>query len=212
MFSLGWFLICIVVLVYLACIFHSATLMLFVFALGVLFVFGTCNVIWRCTKIKAQLHVPIEISEKGRENLVRINITNAGGCIAKGKVCIVVRDVIRRRHRRYWLKLPAIQPGENEFVESIVFPEMGKYELFLKRVRIYDVSGLMHGDLWTRGSGKIQVLPQMLEVPAFRTEATKNFYGESDTFDEYHPRTKKKLWQTREQLPEKSSSIFYVVW
>lgn len=199
MFSLWWFLAGIIVLVYIACIFQSATLMMFVFVLGALFLFGACNVIWRCRKVKAHLHVPIEISEKGRENLVKINISNAGGSITKGKALIVVKDVIRRRNRRYWLKLPAIQTGENEFVESIVFPEMGKYELFLKRIRVYDLSGLVHGDIWMKAVGRVQVMPQMIEVPAFRTEATRNFYGESDTFDEHLPGyDQSEIFQVRE--------------
>lgn len=188
MFNLGWFLLGIVILLYIACIIGSATLMLLVFVLGALSVVGACSVIWRCLKIKARLQIPIELSEKGRENLLKISVVNYGSSsLAKVKVLIVIKDHLRGRKHRYWRKLPVVHTGENEYVESVVIPEMGNYDIYLRKVRVYDLTGLVRGDVWTKSRGRIQVMPQMYEVNVLRTEATKNFYGEAEVYDERQP-------------------------
>lgn len=188
MFNLGIFLLIIIAIIYTAFLLESATLMLLVFVLGILFVVSVCNVIWRCVKVSGSLQVPIEISEKGRENLVKVTLDNqTSGTLPRVAVLFVVKDTIRGTTKRFWRKLSSVPTGESEYVESIVFPEMGKYKLLLKRIRVYDVTGLAHGSVWTKSVANIQVMPGFFQIPVLRTEATKNFYGEADTFDERIP-------------------------
>lgn len=208
----GLFLAGVILLAYIACIIGSVTLMLFTFVLGMLLVLGVCSIVLRCLKIEVKLKVPIEISEKDKENLVKVRIHNSGNhAIAKGKVLIVVKDVIRGKASRYWLKLPIIQVGENEFVENIIFPEMGRYELRLKRVRIYDVTGLTYGDVWTKGISRIQVMPEMFQVPVLRTDATRNFYGDAEAFDDRVPGyDHSEIFQVREY--QRGDRLQHVHW
>lgn len=188
MFNPGIFLLLIILLLYIAFSLKSAVVMLLAIVLMCLFVISLISVICRCIKIKGHLHIPIEISEKGRENLVKINVTNSGKqLVFRTKALIVVKDITRGKKKRYWKKLTVLYEGENEFVESIIFHEMGKFKLQLKCLRIYDITGLLHLDIRMEEEGKLRVMPGMHEVSVVRTEATKNFYGEADTYDEWFP-------------------------
>lgn len=186
MFNLGIIIFLIIVLTYISYLLKSTSVMVLVFVLAVFGVISAVSVVLRCRNVRGHMHLPIEISESGRENLVQITIQNNGSRdLLRVKVLIVIKDMVYGGKKKYWLKLPVIQTGENEFVESIVFPEMGKFEMKLKKIRVYDISGLVYGDVWTKDKGLLQVMPGMYEVPVFRTEVTKNFYGEADSYDEH---------------------------
>ncbi len=188
MFNPGTFLVLIIILIYIAFSLKSTAVMLLVFVMSVFYVISVISTVLRCREIRGHMHVPIEISEKGRENLVKISVINQGKrMIFRTKALIVVKDITRGKRKQYWKKLPVLHEGENEFVESIIFHEMGKYELQLKCLRIYDITGLMHVDIRIKDTGKLRVMPGMYEVSVVRTEATKNFYGEADTYDEWFP-------------------------
>ena len=188
MFNPGTFLVLIIILIYIAFSLKSTAIMLLVFVMSVFYVISVISTVLRCREIRGHMHVPIEISEKGRENLVKISVINQGKrMIFRTKALIVVKDITRGKRKQYWKKLPVLHEGENEFVESIIFHEMGKYELQLKCLRIYDITGLMHVDIRIKDTGKLRVMPGMYEVSVVRTEATKNFYGEADTYDEWFP-------------------------
>lgn len=188
MFSLASFFVFIILLIYVALLLKNTTVVLLVFVMTALFVISFISMLLRCIKVRGSLQIPIEISEKGRENLVKIQVINKGKTtIPRAKVRIIVKDLLTGRKRRYWRKLPVLAEGENEFVESLIFYEMGRYEVVLGRIRLYDITGFMHGDVWTRKKCRVQVMPGMWEVPVIRTEATRNFYGEAEIYDEHLP-------------------------
>lgn len=186
MFNIGIIILLVLYLTYMAYLVKSTAIMVFVFVLILFSAIAVISMVWRCITVRGSMHMPIEISESGRENLVKITIrNNSKRTLLRVKVLIVIKDTVNGSKEKFWLKLPETEPGENEFVESVIFPEMGKYTMQLKRIRVYDMTGLVHGDVWTKGCENIQVMPGMYEITARRTEATKNFYGEADTFDEH---------------------------
>ncbi len=212
MFNLGIFLLILIAIIYTAFLLKSTTLMLFAFALSILFVVSVCSVILRCLKVRGNLQVPIEISEKGRENLIKVILDNqTGRTLPRVAVLFVVKDTIRGTRKRFQRKISSVPVGESEYVESIVFPEMGKYKLSLKKIRVYDVTGLAHGNVWTGSSATIQVMPGFFQIPVLRTEATKNFYGEADSFDERVPGyDSSEIFQVREY--QRGDRLQHVHW
>lgn len=188
MFNLASFGIFIILLIYVALLLKNTTAMLLVFVMVVLYVVAFVSMLLGCIMVRASLQIPIEISEKDRENLLKIHITNKNRTgISKAKVRIVVKDMLTGKKRRYWRKLPILAVGENEFVESLIFHEMGRYEVVLRKIRLYDITGFMYGDVWTHKKCRIQVMPGMCEMPVLRTESTRNFYGEAEIYDEHLP-------------------------
>ncbi len=212
MFSLGIFLLIIFAITYMAFWLENATLMLFAFALGILFVVSVCSVILCCSKVRGSLQVPIEISEKGRENLVKVTISNGtSGTLPRVAVLFVVKDTTRGTTKRFLRKISSVPTGESEYVESIVFPEMGRYKLFLRKIRVCDVTGLAYGSVWTRSVANIQVMPGFFRIPVLRTEATKNFYGEADSYDERLPGyDNSEIFQIREY--QRGDRLQHVHW
>ena len=212
MFNLGIFLLIIISITYTAFWLKSATLMLFSFALGILFVVSVCSVILRCSKVRGSLQVPIEISEKGRENLVKVTLHNGtSGILPRVAVVFVVKDAIGGTTKRFLRKISSVPTGESVYVESIVFPEMGRYKIFLKKIRVCDVTGLAYGSVWTRSVANIQVMPGFFQIPVLRTEATKNFYGEADSYDERLPGyDNSEIFQIREY--QRGDRLQHVHW
>lgn len=212
MFNLGIFLLILIAIVYTAFLLKSTTLMLLAFALGILFAVSVCSVILRCLKVKGSLQVPIEISEKGRENLVKVTLHNqTSGTLPRVAVLFVVKDTIRGTTKRFQRKIASVPPGESEYVESIVFPEMGKYKLSLRKIRVCDITGLAYGNVWMKSAANIQVMPGFFQIPVLRTEATKNFYGEADSFDERIPGyDNSEIFQVREY--QRGDRLQHVHW
>ena len=120
MFNIGIFLLIIIAFLFEALWLKSTTLMLLVFALGILFIVSVVSVGMRCGKVRGSLQIPIEISEKDRENLVKATLYNhTAGMLPRVAVLFVVKDVIRGTRRRFWRKISSVPVGESEYVETL---------------------------------------------------------------------------------------------
>ena len=150
--------------------------------------------------IKGKIEVPISISESGKNNLTKITVNNKSRLIVvRMKVCVIVEDTLSRYKKKYWMKLPACTHGEMVFIKSIVFPGTGNYEVTLKKLRIYDMTGLLYGNVKVNQTESVQIMPEMYDVSVRMTLATKNFYGEADVYDENSPgHDQSELFQVRE--------------
>ena len=166
--------------------YESQGLMLLAYIEAALFVISFFGLIVRMFTIKGHMDIPVGISEKGDKSLIKITIKNNGLFPVAGiKVCIVVCDTMRGTKEKHWLKLPVSPRGESEFVHDMLFSKIGSYKLVLKKLRIYDMTGLMHMDIYTkRIKGELRVMPKLHELPVRLTDGTRNFYGEAETGNE----------------------------
>ncbi len=185
---------------YLAFMYYNATIMLLAYLEAALFVVSFFTCLWRRRNLRAELGVPVGIAENGRETLVKLDITNRGRTVVtKVKAVLVVKDILRNKIRKYRMTLPGVLPGKNEFIRSVRLYGTGNYEILLKRLIIYDITGLLFLKFRMKQSGRIQIMPQLHDVPVRLTLATKNFYGESDVYDEHSPgHDTTELFQVRE--------------
>ncbi|MBO5354425.1 MAG: DUF58 domain-containing protein [Lachnospiraceae bacterium] len=186
--------------VYVALMYNNPAILLLVYMEAVLFVLSAISLLVRRHSLRVELEVPVGMAESGGETLVKLNVRNKGiSAVARVRVLLVVKDSMRRRKRRYWMTLPAVPKGETEFIRSVVFYGTGNYEVQLKCLRIYDMTGLLHTDVRAGSMGQVQVLPQLHDVAVRLTSATQNFYGESDVYDEHSPGyDNSELFQVRE--------------
>lgn len=181
-------LLVIATTIYIALMYDNEAIMLLVYMEVAFFVMSFISLLIRRRKIKARLEIPVGIAENGGEGLVKITVTNKGKTpLARMKVLLVVKDTARGKKKKQWLKLPAIPCGESEYVRSVLFYGTGKYIVVLRKIRFYDMTGLLHGNIRTESTAQVQVMPQLHDVPVQVTQATKNFYGESDVYDEHSP-------------------------
>lgn len=200
MISIWNFLLIIGITVYIAFMYHSAAVMLLFYMEAALFAVALLGLVFRCFRIKGYVEVPVGIAERGRESLVKLIITNA--ClfpVNRMKALIIVRDVMRGKKKKYWMTLPAIVRGESEYIQAISFYGTGNYEITLRKLRIYDLTGLFAWNVRMKKHSIVQVMPELHDMPVRLTLATKNFYGEADVYDENMPgHDNNELFQIRE--------------
>ena len=186
MFSIISLIIIIIATYYVALMYLNAALISVCYMeMALLVVSFIYLMICRFT-IKARIKIPVGISEIGRENLVKINITSKAGLpIIRVKAYIVVHETIKGTKKRYKMKLNGVARGKNEFMKNLVFDDAGNYEVILKKLCIYDMTGLMSWSVPVKKSASVQVMPRIHDVPVRLSLAVKNFYGESDIYDEH---------------------------
>ena len=200
MISIWNFLLVIGITIYIAFMYQSTAMMLLFFMEAALFVVAFFCILLRCFRIRGQLEVPVGIAERGRESMVKLIMENR--CLLpvnKIKALVIVNDVMRRKKKRYWMTMPAVPRGDSEFIKTVSFYGTGNYEIYLRKLRIYDITGVFCCNVRMRKQGSIQVMPELHDVPVRLSMATKNFYGEADVYDENNPgHDKSELFQVRE--------------
>ena len=200
MISLWNLLLITGITLYVAFMYHSTAMMLLFYMEAALFVVAVISLFTRCFRVRGYIEVPVGIAERGRESMIKLVMEN--GCLLpvnKIKALVVVNDVMRRRKKRYWMTMPAVPRGDSEYIKKVSFYGTGNYEIYLKKLRIYDITGAFYCNLRMKKQGTIQVMPELHDVPVRLTLATKNFYGEADVYDENQPgHDKSELFQVRE--------------
>ena len=203
MISIWNYLLVMGITLYVAFMYHSTATMLLFFMEAALFAVAFFSLVFRCFKIRGYIEVPVGIAERGRESLVKLIITNH--CflpVNRMRAMITVNDVMRGRKKRYLMTLPAVPKGESEYIRSVSFSGTGNYEITLRKLRIYDITGILFMNIPVKKQGAVQVMPELHDVPVRLTQATKNFYGEADVYDENQPgHDKSELFQVREYRP-----------
>ena len=186
-FVLGMFWIATL---YFALVYESATVMLVCYAEAVFFVFSLAWLLFRKITVRGRLEVPVGISEPGKENLVKLVICNKSRIpVQRMKALIVVRDSFGGRVKRTWHKVAKASGGETGLMQGISFSASGNYTLVLKKLRIYEGTGLLYTtvSLKKENTAQVQVIPVLRDVPVRLTAATRNFYGEADVYDDFFP-------------------------
>ena len=203
MISIWNYLLITGITVYIAFMYQSAAMMLLFFTEAALFAVAFFSMVFRSFKIRGCIEVPVGIAERGRESLVKLVMTNR--CLLpvnRLEALVVVKDVMRGRKRRYRMTLPAVPRGESEYIRSVSFSGTGNYEIYLRSLKLYDISGVLSWSIPMKKQGAVQVMPELHDVPVRLTQATKNFYGEADVYDESQPgHDKSELFQVREYRP-----------
>lgn len=200
MSNFGFVFVIILYLIYMGWIYESIGFMTLAYMTAVLFVLALFVIIYRKCTIKGDIQVPIGISENGKPNNIKITVTNKSFIsLSRIKAVIVVRDTLTKVKHKYVLKLPMVPKGEHTFERSIILNGAGNFEITLKSLRVYDLTGLFYGRVKVARSKIIQIMPKLIDVPVTFTEATKNFYGESDIYEEDRPgHDNNELFQLRE--------------
>ena len=206
-----WF-VAAVATVYLAIMYASPALMLLAFLEAVYLVISVAAVIVRKRTVRAELRVPIETDETGKEILVKVIVTNRSRfSLRRAKVRIAVKDTISGHLERSWMKLPVIHRGEQSFTRQMLSPGAGNYEIMLEKLRVYDPVRLMYGNARVKSTGSVLVMPALHTVPVRLTGAVKMFYSEADVYDPHSPgQDRTELFRVREyQKGDRLQSIHW---
>lgn len=211
-FSFGILLGVILITLYVALMYISEAVVLLMYAEAILFVVALIWVIAIRFFLKARIEAPINISEAGKENMVKITVVNRCPItIQRMKALVVIEDTISDIKHKHWMKLPAVAPGENVFTHNVTFETAGNFEINLKKLRVYDITGLFSSVMEVKSMERVQIMPRMYDVGVRLSMMVKNFYGESDMYDENLPgMDRSELFQVREYQP--GDRIQHVHW
>jgi len=171
---------------YGAFMYESAAIMLIAILEVVYLGLSAAAVAFRKRTVRGGLSVPIEISDAGKETLVKVIVTNKSRfSLHRAKVQIAVKDTLNGCVERSWMKLPIVLSGEQSFVRNVAFAGAGNYEITLEKLRVYDLTGLMFGSVHVNSTTSVLVMPKLHDVPVHLSGAVKLFYGESDNYDQH---------------------------
>ena len=63
----------------------------------------------------------------------------------------------------------------------------GNYEFELVRIKLYDFSRLFYVTKRVKKYANVEVMPQIDEIPVRITDRVRNFFGDSDIYDDLDP-------------------------
>lgn len=173
---------------YIALIYSSATLGLLGFAEAALFVMAFVFLLLSRRKISASIQIPIAVVNPGEKASVLVQTENRGRL-----ACMKIRYRIRidssfiSKKRGSWYAGDVVYPGKN-VQQELIYPQYaGNYIFTLEKIRIYDLTGIFFMDKKIKKCANVQVFPELVGISVQISERTRNFYGDSDIYDDFHP-------------------------
>lgn len=199
---------------YTAVLYKSTSLALLGYAEIVLLVSAVLSFVYRVCTVSCSIQIPISIAECGKPHTVQICVENKSpvSC-AKLKYCVECGSRFLKKRRRKWIRGWAAAPGRNLYDYQMVFKNYGSYEVCIKKVRIYDLTGLFYIQIKPKSRGYVQTFPPMQEIGVHLTERVQNFYGDADVYDDFRPGyDRNELFQIRPfQNGDKIQSIHWKI-
>lgn len=116
------------------------------------------------------------------------------GCYGRIKVLVAVRRQGRRGYQCKWLQEDGAAPSsgridrfrERQLSGLLSMAQAGSYEIRLRKVRIYDITGFfcLNYSRAVRGEcGVLAVLPRIYPTGIRLSEAVRNFAGDAEVYD-----------------------------
>lgn len=199
-------------LFYISVLYKSTSLILFGYAGALLLVSACLFLVYRMHTVRCSITFPISIAECGKPLTVRIHLENRGflPCL-KFRCLLEQKNHFLNRKQKKWLLGGMAPSGNNSFDYALVIDDYGSYTVSLKKLRIYDLTGLFYFHKNVKCSGSVQVLPRMQEIGVHLSQASRNFFGDADVYDDVRPgEDHNELFQIREfQGGDKIQSVHW---
>lgn len=180
--------IVIIVTFYIALIYSSATIGLFGFAETVLFVMAFLYLLLCRRKISSAIQIPIAVVNPGEKISILVQTENTGklACM-KIRYKIGVGRSFKSKKKKNWYAGDVVYSGKNIQQQQVYLKSVGNYVFTLEKIRIYDMTGIFYMDKRIKKHATVQVFPELVGVSVQISERTRNFYGDSDIYDDFHP-------------------------
>lgn len=187
------------ILFYTSLLYHAAALAHLGYASAALLILSCVFLVIRLFRMQCALTTPVTVAEQGQPFTVQL-LVDSKGILPCAKVwcCMELSSSFSKHKKRRWLRAGAAFPGQNRYRFTMEFGGSGNYSIQLKKIRIYDFTGLFYIHKKAGDGCRIQVFPKMREIGVQLTERVKNFSEDADVFDEHKPGNDySELFQTR---------------
>ena len=180
------FLILMTCLIYVGIIYASSAFVLLAFA-GIFFLVAVCLFLAAaCFLTKCSFSLPIRMAEENQSVEYEI-IVEKRGILPLAKLKCVVGYEIPMTGKKGKIKLSGMADagGRTILKGKIRIQECGGYRFTLKKIKIYDLTGLFSFTCYPKKKwAALSVMPQMQEFHILVTEASRHFMGEADDYDD----------------------------
>ncbi len=180
MFSYFFGLVITAILFYAAVVHGSGALALLGCVVPGLMVFSFITTLICRWGLKANLQVPITLTQQGEALKVSLNRTRRGKSY-HGKVVFVIRMENTSLKEKKVFRQKLKEGAEGTFL--VIPSKAGNYELSVKKLRAYDLTGLFYLTKRCKESASFLVLPEYFPVEVRLTEGVRNYVGEALVYD-----------------------------
>lgn len=177
---IGGFLI-IGLIFYVAVIYYSGGLALLCYVGWAFMVFALATILLSMWGVKGSLKVPISLTGQGQPVKLHLEKTRKGKPYA-GRVGFVLSIENTSQKQKKVIKQELSGDAKGTF--QVTLEQAGNYEICLKRIRVYDLSGLFYLSKKCKETETIVVLPDFYPVNVRLTEAVRNFVGDAESYDD----------------------------
>lgn len=175
-------------LFYVSVLYKSTSMIVLSYAAAVWLLSSCLFLIWRMRTVQCRVAFPIAIAECGKPLTVRIFLQNRSILPCLRFQCqMEQQNHFLHRKKKKWLQGSFAAYGDNSYDYLFVAKDYGSYDVRLRKVRVYDLTGLFYFEKKVDSGGCVQVLPQMREIGVHLSEAVRNFCGDADVYDDFRP-------------------------
>ena len=164
---------------YMSMIYGNAALALLGSFMCVFMVLTFIALLVKAHRAVAAISIPIAIATQGGSIRVclscRLKETDFDGV----KYRVMVKNNLSGEKSTKWLS------GGSDFLYSANL--CGNYEFELVRIKLYDFSRLFYVTKRVKKYANVEVMPQIDEIPVRITDRVRNFFGDSDIYDDLRP-------------------------
>ena len=127
----------------------------------------------------AAINIPIAIATQGESIRVSLSCRLKEAGFYGVKYRVTVKNNLSGEKSTKWLS------GGSDFLYSVNL--CGNYEFELVRIKLYDFSRLFYVTKRVKKYANVEVMPQIDEIPVRITDRVRNFFGDSDIYDDLRP-------------------------
>lgn len=180
------------VLFYTAALYESTAIALLGYGQALLMLLSFGYLLYEKKSLKITLDMPVAMADQGQPVLIRARARQRyRGCYGRVQVQVAVSREGERSSRLRWLQAesspaPAGRQQERILSGLMTAAQAGCYEIRLRRVRIYDMTGLFcinYRKAVRSEKVSLVVLPTIYPVSIRISEAVRNFAGDAEVYD-----------------------------
>lgn len=170
----------VLVILYAAVVYGSGELALLFYAGLVFMLFSLITICISRWGMKAALEVPITLTEQGKAVKVYLQCLRHGKSYV-GKVVLILSIENTSLKQRKVIKQRVSGAARGSF--QLTLEQAGNYEMSIRQIRIYDLSGLFYLSKKSKEAANVLVLPEYYPVNIRLTEGVRNFIGDAPVYD-----------------------------
>lgn len=173
---------------YIAFIYASTVIGLLGFAEAVLVLSAFLFLLYLKRQVHAVVQIPITVADVGGKVAVKLKVENKSHVpVMRIRYHIRSGNLFERKRRGKWQSGDSVYYGKNVYCNYFYPADVGNYLFELDRIRVYDLTGLFYMSKRVFKTASVLVLPEPVDVELRISERTRNFYGDADVYDDFHP-------------------------